>query len=67
MKLVDAYWTPVVNRLLVVCDCGQRIDWPSGVSMVECPECGRAELWHGINRVAATSRWRQPVMTNDVH
>jgi hypothetical protein len=67
MKLVDVYWTPRVNRLVVTCDCGNAIDHPSNYSMVVCNVCRRAELWHSIDPVPpAGQQWSERVMENVV-
>jgi len=34
------------NRLWVLCNCGRIIDHPTNISLVECPTCNLADLWH---------------------
>jgi len=48
MKLIDVYWTPELNRIVVLCNCGNVIDTWSNNSTVHCERCGRHELWHGV-------------------
>ena len=62
MKLIDVYWTPVVNRFVVLCDCGITLDHPSRVSLVVCPKCGRRELTHGVEPRPRSGIWSEPVM-----
>lgn len=62
MRLVDARWALPVNRLAVVCDCGVMLDHPSNVSLVTCPACGRAELWHSVDPRPNAGPWSEPVM-----
>lgn len=62
MKLIDAYWTPGVNHLWVACDCGALLNHPSKVSLCQCPKCGRAELWHGIDPRPASGPYSESVM-----
>jgi len=64
MRLIDVYWTPNVNHLKVICDCGHNIDHPSRISLCECPSCGRAELWHSVKPAAGI--WDKPVMRNEM-
>lgn len=64
MTVIDAYWTPHVNHIRVVCDCGQLFDHQTRISLARCPRCGRAELWHGIYPKDDTGPWSEPVMQN---
>jgi predicted RNA-binding Zn-ribbon protein involved in translation (DUF1610 family) len=66
MTLLDVYWTPHVNHLRIACDCGATLDHPSRVSLVRCPVCGRAELWHGIEPRPEAGPWSEPVMASAV-
>jgi len=66
MKLIDAYWALPVNRLRIICDCGITLDHPSNVSLVLCPGCQRAELWHGVDPAPHHGPWSEPVMENQV-
>jgi hypothetical protein len=65
MRLVDARWALPVNRLTVVCDCGVTLDRPSNISLVQCPLCRRAELWHSVDPVVPGRMWSEPVMRNE--
>ena len=40
MKIVDARWTPRVNMLVIVCDCGHEFEHRADRWRVRCP-CGR--------------------------
>jgi hypothetical protein len=62
MVLFDVYWTPEVNRLRIRCDCSALIDHPSRFSLVRCPRCHRAELWHAIEPRPNDGPWSEPVM-----
>lgn len=46
MKLIDVYWTPRVNVLLVRCDCGAEFEHPANYGLARCPFCAQAQLWH---------------------
>jgi hypothetical protein len=62
MRLVDAFWALPVNRLWVICDCGEILGHPSNVSLVTCPTCRRAEFWHGVDPKPSSGPWSEPVM-----
>lgn len=64
MNIVHVRWSIPVNRLTVICDCGCSIDWPSNVSLVRCPRCGRQELWHDVDPKPQSGPWSEPVMRN---
>lgn len=66
MRMIDVYWTPIVNRITVVCDCGQVFTWPTSISVVECYSCGKQELWHPTGPVKPGSKWDYPVMKRDL-
>ena len=57
----DVRWTPVVNMLTVEC-CNSLFNWPTNISVVECPWCHRKELWHPV--YPAEGEWAYPVMEN---
>jgi acetone carboxylase gamma subunit len=40
MQIVDAYWTQIVNMLVIVCDCGYRFDHRADRWRLRCPRCG---------------------------
>lgn len=42
MTLVDVFWTPKVNMLVVKCDCGRTFEHRLDCWTVRC-KCGRAE------------------------
>ena len=46
MKLIDVYWTNIINVLVIKCDCGKQFEYPSNYSLVECPNCKNKEVWH---------------------
>jgi hypothetical protein len=46
MKLVDVYWTPRINVLVVRCDCSRLFFHPANVATARCPACRRTQLWH---------------------
>jgi len=62
MLLTDVYWSLPVNRIRVLCDCGQLLDHPTNVSLVVCPECQRFELWHHVDPKPESGPWSEPVM-----
>jgi hypothetical protein len=64
MTLINVYWTPRINMLVVFCDCGEILHRPSNYSMVQCPVCRRAQLWHDGDPKPKKGRWSEPVMTN---
>ena len=41
MRIVDAYWTPKVNMIVVLCDCGHRRECPTNRKVWWCNHCNR--------------------------
>ena len=39
MRLLDAVWTPKVNMLLLLCDCGKHLYHRADRWQVVCPRC----------------------------
>jgi hypothetical protein len=66
MHLIGVRWGSPVNRLTVKCNCGLTIDWPANVSLVTCPRCRYAELWHSVDPKPASGPWSEPVMENRI-
>lgn len=62
MTLIDVRWTTYVNLLTVQCDCRVIFEWPSNVSVVGCPLCGRRELWHSVDPRPEKGPWSLRVM-----
>lgn len=66
MTLIDVEWTTYVNLLTVQCDCRVIFQWPSNISTVRCPLCGRQELWHSVDPKPEKGPWSRRVMVNKV-
>ena len=47
LRIVDARWTPVVNMLLIQCDCGRTFEHRADRWNVRCT-CGRRENIHWL-------------------
>lgn len=45
MVIIDVFWQPTVNVVLINCDCQQYFLWPSNISLAECPYCRNKEWW----------------------
>ena len=43
MRLLDAEWTPVINLLILSCECGNKLIHPANHWGVRCPKCGKTE------------------------
>lgn len=41
MRIVNARWTPTVNVMVILCDCGKEFDHRADRWRVVCPECKR--------------------------
>ena len=46
MVIYDVYWTNRINILKVKCDCGNKFEWPTNISMIYCHFCENKEWWH---------------------
>jgi Zn finger protein HypA/HybF involved in hydrogenase expression len=38
-------WSSQINILNIECDCGNNFEWPTNISLIECPKCQKQE-WH---------------------
>jgi hypothetical protein len=43
VKLVEAVWTPIINWLIIECDCGNNFKHRSDRWWPVCDFCGRKE------------------------
>ena len=43
VKIVDAEWTPQINMMVILCDCGVRFRHRADRWHVRCPQCGRRD------------------------
>ena len=41
MRIVDAFWTKVINYLVILCDCGKQFNHRSDRWNVRCGFCGK--------------------------
>lgn len=48
MKFVDVFWTEVVNKAKVVCDCGHFFTARMDRWKVKCLSCGKVENITGL-------------------
>lgn len=39
MRIVDARWTPTVNKYVIACRCGKRFTHSANQWRVRCPKC----------------------------
>lgn len=43
MKIIDVIWTPVINKIKVLCDCGNTFIFRIDRWQTICYNCGRKE------------------------
>ena len=48
MKIVSAEWTPVVNILIVECDCAFKFKCRADRWKVVCPQCNKVGNLHSL-------------------
>lgn len=44
MKVIDIKWTPNVNKLIILCDCGKKFEHRLDRWWVRCKVCGRKQI-----------------------
>jgi hypothetical protein len=42
MRIIDARWTPIINLLIISCDCGRQFEHRADRWTVRC-NCGRTQ------------------------
>lgn len=57
MTIIDVYWTPQVNRLVIRCECGAVFDHPAWYSIHICPRCAKKQIWHGGDPKGTGTKW----------
>lgn len=63
MILMDSMWALPVNVLSIVCEeCNVGFIHPTNYSLVRCPRCGIAELWHEVAPRPSSGPWSEPIM-----
>lgn len=66
MTLLDVEAAQPVNLLTIQCNCTLLFRWPSNISVVMCPLCGRRELWHSVDPQPEKGPWSLRVMEHKV-